>query len=200
MTELYLVAPADAGANAFAETLKAVLARTSVAALLLPRGGRSDADYESFVAAARPIAQAAGSAVLIEGEPKQAIDLGVDGLHVEGPLAAVKAAVAALKPNLIVGAGGIVSRHDAMAKGELGVDYIMFGPLLSGAVTPEVRDWAGWWAETMEISSILCDPETAAEAADAGGCEFLAIGDSFWRSADPVSAIAALAARLESLS
>lgn len=196
IAELYLVAPPDVGAAAFGDSLKRVLAVATVAALLLPRGTRAAADYEAFVAAVAPVAQGAGCAVLVEGEPALVRRLGVDGVHVEGSLAAARAAVAALKPDFIVGAGGITSRHDAMSKGELGLDYIMFGPL-SGAIDPPLRELAGWWAQTMEIPGVLSDPAATAATADASGCEFLALSASVWTSADPAAAVAAIAARLE---
>jgi thiamine-phosphate pyrophosphorylase len=196
-TELYLIAPPDAEIETFSPLFKAVVATTQIAALLLPRGARDEGEYDAFVSEIGFIAQEAGCAVLIDGEPTLAIALGADGAHVEGAAGAVRAAMTALKPDLIVGAGGIVSRDDAMAKGELAPDYIMFGPL-SGATAPEVREVAGWWAEAMQIPSVLSDPEATGETADANGCEFLAIGESVWSAADPVAANAAIADRLES--
>jgi thiamine-phosphate pyrophosphorylase len=193
--ELYLIAPLDADA-AFAARLAPVLAATKVAALLLPQGNRPAGAYADAVAALTPGAQGAGCAVLIEGEPALVRRLGVDGLHLEGPLAALEAAIGALKPDFIVGAGGISTRHQAMSKGELGPDYIMFGPL-SGAIAPADRELAAWWAETMEIPGVLSDPEAVATTADAAGCEFLALSASLWGAPDPAAAIAAIATRLE---
>ena len=84
-------------------------------------------------------------------------------------------AIAALKPDLIVGAGDIGSRHDAMQKGELDIDYILFGPL-SGAISQDEREMARWWAETMEIPSVLSDPSAGYADHEAEGCEFIGIG------------------------
>jgi thiamine-phosphate pyrophosphorylase len=95
-------------------------------------------------------------------------------LHVTGPLAAVREAVAALKPEFIVGAGGIRSRHDAMEKAETGIDYILFGPL-SGPISPAERELARWWAETMEVPCVLSDPEATLSSYDAEGCEFIGL-------------------------
>jgi thiamine-phosphate pyrophosphorylase len=194
--DLYLITPPDAEAATFAALLRRILAKAEVSAILLRRGARDEAAYRAFVRELAPIGQQAGSAVLIEGEPGLARALGVDGLHTEGTDAELKAALAALKPDLIVGAGGGASRHAAMSKGELGADYIMFGPL-SGAIAPDVREMANWWAETMEIPSVLSDPEATPESADAGGCEFVALSDSVWGADDPAAAIAAIAGALE---
>jgi len=193
--ELYLIAPVDAEADGFAALLQRLLADVTISALLLPRGSRGENAYRSFVKAVAPVAQAAGCAVLIEGEPGLVRTLGADGLHVSGSVGAVQAALSVLKPDFIVGAATDGTRDDAMGKGELGPDYIMFGPI-SGAIAPATRDLAGWWAETMEIPGVFSDPEAAAATADAAGCEFLALSDSVWRAPDPVAAVVAIAARL----
>jgi thiamine-phosphate pyrophosphorylase len=196
IAELYLIAPADAEAGALAKMLKPVLATASIAALLLPRGQRSAEAYAKLVRSVAPLAQAAGTAVLIEGEPALVRALGADGLHVGGGAGAVKAAIAALKPDFIVGSGPVADRDEAMTRGELGLDYILFGPL-SGAIAPADRELAAWWAETMEIPSVLSDPKTIAADADAAGCEFLALSDSVWAATDPAAFVADVAASVE---
>jgi thiamine-phosphate pyrophosphorylase len=172
--EIYLIAPPDAPPDALKQRLKAALERTKVAALLLPRGDRTESAYSALVRAVTPDAQAAGAAVLIDGEPSAVRPLNVDGLHVSGGLAAVRAAIAALKPDFIVGAGNVRSRHDAMQKGEAGVDYILFGPL-SGPISPAERELARWWAGTMEIASVLSDADADLDRFDAEGCEFIGL-------------------------
>lgn len=173
--QLFLIAPADTPAETLGPALKATFAEREVAALLLPRGTLSENAYKALVKSITPMAQKAGAAVLIEGEPGLVRLLGVDGLHVSGGIEVVREAVDALKPQMIVGAGGIHSRDDAMEKGELEVDYILFGPL-SGAITPAEREMARWWAETMEIPSVLSDPAADFDTDTAEGCEFIGLG------------------------
>jgi thiamine-phosphate pyrophosphorylase len=172
--EIYIIAPPDAQPDALQRQLKTALERTKIAALLLPRGDRTEADYRALVRAITPSAQVVGAAVLIEGEPSAVRELNVDGLHVTDGLAAVRAAIAALKPDFIVGVGNVRSRHDAMQKGEAGVDYILFGPL-SGPIHPAERGLARWWAGTMEIASVLSDPDADLDRFDAEGCEFIGL-------------------------
>jgi thiamine-phosphate pyrophosphorylase len=173
-TEIYLIAPGDADVGTLQSALSAALSSNPVAALLVPRGERSERDYKELVKAIRPAAQGAGAAVLIEGEPGLVRLVGADGLHVTGGIGAVSAAIEALKPDFIVGAGDVRSRDDAMRKGEAGVDYILFGPL-SGPLAPAHRDLAQWWSETMEVPGVLSDPEATAETFDAGSCEFIGL-------------------------
>ncbi|HEX4297318.1 MAG TPA: thiamine phosphate synthase [Devosia sp.] len=195
--QIFLIAPAGADAPACLLRLREALAATAVAVLLLPRGGRSEGSYKTLVKGVVGAAQAAGVAVLIEGEPGLVRMLGADGLHVEGDVGDVRAATAALKPDYIVGAGAIASRHDAMSKAELGPDYIFFGPL-SGARDPEQREMARWWAEIMEVPSVLSDPAATGETATSEGAEFIGLGDSLWGAPEGVTArLDAIAQALE---
>lgn len=172
--EIYLVAPPDAEAKPLVDLMKSLPREPRVAALLLPRGDRAENAYKEFVKAVTPAAQAVDAAVLIEGEPGLVRTLGADGLHVTGGLGAVRAALGALHPDFIVGAGNIGTRHDAMTKGEAGIDYILFGPL-SGPISASARDLARWWAETMEIPCVLSDPMATLTDFDAAGAEFIGL-------------------------
>jgi thiamine-phosphate pyrophosphorylase len=185
--QIFLVLPTDGDITACMQKFDEALAATRVAAALVPRGQRSEGSYKALVKAVAPRAQAAGVAVLIEGDPGLVRTLGVDGIHVEGDVAEVKAATSALKPDYIVGAGSIASRHDAMSKGELGLDYVFFGPL-SGQRDPEQREMARWWAEIMEVPSVLSDPAATPESATAEGGEFIGLGESLWAAPEGVSA------------
>ncbi|WP_374624694.1 thiamine phosphate synthase [Devosia sp.] len=172
--ELFLIAPPGPLPEPILAAIRDVAARTEVAALLLPRRDLAENTYKTLVKAVVPAAQASGIAVLIEGEPGLVRMLGADGLHVSGSLAAVREAVSALKPDRIVGAAALGTRDDAMLKGEAGVDYILFGPLF-GAIDPAQREMGRWWAQTMEIPSVLSDPGADLERYDAAGCEFIGL-------------------------
>jgi len=172
--ELFLIAPTDLPTDRLKAALDAALSRDEVAALLLPRGTLSENAYKAMAKAIVPMAQAHGTAVLVEGKPGIVRLLGADGLHVSGDLSEVEEAIEALKPDLIVGAGAVHSRDDAMVRGELDLDYILFGPL-SGAISSEARDMARWWAETMEVPSVLSDPQASVGSYEAEGCEFIGL-------------------------
>lgn len=195
--QLLVIAPSDANATDFPATLAALLGVAPVAALLLPRAGRDEASYRALVSAILAPAQGANCAVLIEGEPALAKELSVDGLHVTGSIAGAKAAIKALKPDFIIGAGGVTSRHDAMILGELDVDYLMFGALY-GPSDPEALPLAQWWARNMEIPSVYVDSKANAAAAQSAGCEFIGLSDSLWAGeSDAPGQLAAIVGRLE---
>jgi thiamine-phosphate pyrophosphorylase len=195
--QIFLITPPDTDAPTCLRRFDEAIAAAPVAALLLTRGMRSEGTYKALVKVVAPRAQAAGVAVLIEGDPGLVRTLGADGLHVEGSINDVKAATQALKPDYIVGAGQIASRHDAMSKGELGPDYVFFGPL-GGPRDPEQREMARWWAQIMEIPSVLSDPAATADTATAEGSDFIALGESLWSAPEGVTArLEAIARALE---
>jgi len=67
--QIFLVASPDVDPTTCLRMLDEALAATSVAALLLRRGSRSEGSYKALVKSVAPRAQAAGIAVLIEGDP-----------------------------------------------------------------------------------------------------------------------------------
>ncbi len=191
--QIYLITPADPDLVEFPRRLMAVLAGPEVAAILVQRGTMGDEDYSRLSERVVQIGQAAGAAVLLENDVELARRLGADGVHVsEGGTKAIRAAVDGLKPNGIVGAGAVSSRHDAMSFGELDVDYVFFGPV-GGAPDKDAAEFAQWWAETFEIPAVHSDPAAQPGAITATGAEFIALSDSVWSAADPAKALAALA-------
>jgi thiamine-phosphate pyrophosphorylase len=189
LAQIFLVTPRSAEPAAFPAVLAEVLAAADVAALLVRRHDRGNADYRALLAAVLPIAQDAGCAVLVEDDAGLAREIGADGVHVTGNFRAIRDALAAVKPDLIVGAGPARTRHEAMTIGELGVDYIFFGDLAEPA-DASAREMGVWWSETFEVPAVL----SGAAGEDAAGCEFLALGEGFWTADEPPATLAARAA------
>ncbi|MBU1175229.1 MAG: thiamine phosphate synthase [Alphaproteobacteria bacterium] len=180
--ELFLVAPPDAEAEAFASALAGILDASPAAALYLPRGTRDEAGYRRFAETVLPVAQKRDCAVLVDNDAPLARSIGADGVHVTLGIGAVKEALRLLKPDMIVGAGDLHSRHDAMLKAEAGVDYVFFGDIEAGKAFPEDIDTAGWWAETFEVPCVLFE---AGPDAAGTGAEFAALGPSVFAAGAP---------------
>jgi len=193
--QLFIVTPASADLEAFPAVLMAVLAAAEVSAILVRRGERTEAEYATLASAVINVGQGAGCAVLVEDDPALAKRLGADGVHVSAGPDAVKAAVKALKPAMIVGAATATTRHDAMAMGEMDVDYIFFGPL-DGATEPAANELALWWADTFEIPAVLSDPAATPEIANILAVEFVALSTSLWTD-QPVATAARFATAME---
>ena len=141
---------------AFARELGAALAAGDVAAVLLRL---TEADERTTINRAKTVAaavQCRDIALLVDGRPEIVARAGADGAHLTG-IEALRAALPTLKPDRIVGAGGLRSRHDAMLAGEADADYAMFGePDHDGGGVPSleaVAERLAWWAELKEKAS-----------------------------------------------
>jgi thiamine-phosphate pyrophosphorylase len=184
--QILLVTPIDADPATLPGLIAPLVAAEAVTALLVRRGARDDAAYGALVSAVLPVAQGADTAVLVEDDAELAFALGADGVHVTGGAKDVAAAVARVKPDLIVGAGPVWTRHAAMTFGEAGIDYLHFGAIGETAA-PDAKELAEWWAEAFEIPAVLA----AAPGDDALGCEFLGLGDALWQAPEgPAAALA----------
>lgn len=154
--------PQDAVALAGAGDVAAVIARC----------GDAPAEREQLARLA-PLLQEVGAAVLAEDRADLVAPLGLDGAHLSGH-GALKAALPALKPNLIAGVGGLADRHAAMEAGEAGADYLLFGG--NGQPFAQVVDTISWWAEVFEVPCVGVASDLAEVAALAeAGADFVAL-------------------------
>ena len=195
---IYLITPPVGDSETFARALAAALDAGDVAAVLLRL---ADSDERTLVNRAKAIAavvQPRDIALLLDGRPDIAIRAGADGAHLTG-IAALTAALGALKPDRIAGAGGLRSRHDAMLAAEAGADYVMFGEpdrdnLRSAFDT--VLERIAWWAELFQLPCVgyAANLDEVGAIAQAGA-DFIALGDWIWTDA-PADSVAAAADRL----
>lgn len=185
--QLYLITPANADLDSFPKLLMTVLVVAEFAALLVTRGTQDQATYAKLAAKLVNIGQGAGCAVLVEDDVALVKKIGADGVHITTGAEDLADAVTALKPTMIVGAGNIHSRHDAMTAGEMDIDYVSFTD----------PDLAQWWAETFEVPGVLNLPKAQPGASDPQGSEFLALSQSLWDAPSPAEALRAILADLE---
>lgn len=192
--QLYLVTPAIDDPARFAGSLGDALAAADVAAVLLRLAPAAERDLINRVKALAPVVQDRGAALVLDGHPDIAARAGADGAHLTG-IAAFNAAVEGLKPARIAGCGGLQSRDDAMAAGERGADYVLFGEPEAGGHRPSfpaIVERIEWWADLFTIPCVgFAANADEIEALAAAGADFIAYGDSIW--ADPRGAAAALA-------
>jgi thiamine-phosphate pyrophosphorylase len=196
---LYLVTPRLDDASAFSAPLAAALANADVAAVLLRL---ADADERTLINRARAIAaivQDKGAALLLDGHADLVARAGADGAHLTG-FAAFSAAIDQLKPDRIVGAGGLITRHDAMTAAEAGADYMMFGePKLSGERPSfeAVIDRVTWWAEVFEAPCVgFAGAIQEVAALVEAGADFIALGDWLWGDAPATAGLLTEASRM----
>ena len=198
VAQLYLVTPVLADAGAAAAMLGPALAAGDVAAVLLRLAAADERTLINRIKEIAPLVQERGAALLLDGHSDLVVRAGADGAHVAG-IAAVQEAIGALKPDRIVGVGGLASRHDAMLAAEAGADYVMFGEPDATGNRPSfeaIRERVAWWAEVFEVPCVAY-AASLAEIGDLAAAEFIALGPSILADPrGPAAAVADAAARL----
>jgi len=183
---LYLLTPRFADVAAFAPRLDAGLAGADVACVLLDVDARDPSEAKRIVRALAPIVQRRDAALLVR-DPVLAARAGADGVHIpagEDFENVLRLAIESVKPERIVGAGNVRTRHDAMVAGDLDADYVMFGdPSADGWTPPReaVLERVSWWAEIFNAPCVAyaADLADAAAFADAGA-DFIGLGEALW--------------------
>ncbi len=206
-TQLVLVTPVITDPASFSEALGAALSAGGVAAVIARFAPADDRTLVNRVKALAPLVQGAGAALMVDAAVEVATRAGADGIHLAFAPDAVGDAVSRLAPQRMVGVGGLRSRDDAMAAGEAGADYVLFGePIVSrhaeknGQMPPfaAVVERVGWWAELFEVPVVGLAQDIAGVAALARvRADFAALGDPVWSHPDgPAAAVAAARALL----
>jgi thiamine-phosphate pyrophosphorylase len=190
---LYLATPELDDPAQFAADLPGLLAAADIAAVLVRLKETDQRTMISRIKALASAVQESGAALLLEGRVELVARAGADGAHLTG-IAAMEDALPSLKPDRIAGVGGLATRHDSMAAGEAGADYVLFGEPDAQGRRPSVDAIAErlqWWAELFEPPCVgfVASREEASEFA-AAGADFVLVGDLIW--ADPRGAEAAL--------
>jgi thiamine-phosphate pyrophosphorylase len=190
---LYLATPVMDDPSPLIASLPGVLAEADIAAVLVRLQPTDQRTMISRVKALAPAVQGSGAALLLDGHVELVARGGADGAHLTG-IEAMQDALPSLKPDRIAGVGGLATRHDSMAVGEAGADYVLFGEPDARGQRPSVEAIAErlqWWAELFEPPCVgfAASREEAREFA-AAGADFVLVGDFIW--ADPRGAAAAL--------
>jgi thiamine-phosphate pyrophosphorylase len=193
LPRLYLATPEVDDPAPWLARLPQLLGQADVAAILVRLKPADQRTMISRIKALAPAIQDKGAALLIDGHVELVARAGADGAHLTG-IEAMEEALPSLKPDRIAGVGGLTTRHDSMAAGEAGADYVLFGEPDAKGQRPSMEAIAErlqWWAELFEPPCVgfAASPEEAYEFA-AAGADFVLVGDFIW--ADPRGAAAAL--------
>jgi thiamine-phosphate pyrophosphorylase len=174
-------------------SLSRLLAKADVAAVLVRLKPTDQRTMISRVKALAPAIQDKGAALLLEGHVELVARAGADGAHLTG-IEALQDALPTLKPDRIAGVGRLATRHDSMAAGELGADYVLFGEPDARGLRPSVEaicERLQWWDELFEPPCVgFAGTHDEVGEFAANGADFVLVGDFIW--ADPRGAEAAL--------
>lgn len=194
--QLYLISPPAFDLDTWPGLLAACLDAVPVACVRLALAGRDEDRIARAADALRDITHARDVALVIESHAALVERLGLDGVHLTDGARSVRKMRKDLGEDAIVGAFCGNSRHDGMTAGELGADYVSFGPVGDTALgtTPRAEeDLFVWWSEMIEVPVVA---EGALDAALirrlARHADFFGIGEEIWQSPDPARALVAL--------
>ena len=194
--QIYLVTPPNFELTGFSAQLAAVLDAYPVACLRLALASRDEDDLARAADHLREIAHARDIPLVMSEHIKLVERLGLDGVHLLDGSRSTRKTRADLGGDAIIGCFCANSRHDGMNAGEMGADYISFGPVGDTSLGDGSRaedDLFAWWSQMIELPVVaegaltLADIERLAPITD-----FFAIGEEIWRKDDPVAALKTL--------
>jgi thiamine-phosphate pyrophosphorylase len=198
---LYLVTPAGASLATFPDLLGQILDAFPVACVRLASAGTGEEALMRAADALRAVCHAREVPLLVADHFRLAARLGLDGVHLGDGARHLRAAREELGRDAIVGAHARASRHDGMTAGEIGADYVAFGPVSASGLgdgTLAPLELFEWWSKTIEVPLVAeggLTPDLA--EALAPYAEFLALGDEIWSAPEgPVAALAEFQRRL----
>ncbi|PSK86016.1 thiamine-phosphate pyrophosphorylase [Limimaricola soesokkakensis] len=191
--QIYLVTPPEFELSEFPDRLAACLDATPVACVRLGLATRDEDRISRAADALREVTIARDVALVIDSHARLVTRLGLDGVHLTDGARSVRATRKELGEDAIVGAFCGNSRHDGMTAGELGADYVSFGP--TGATdlgtTPQAEaELFEWWSMMIEVPVVAegaLDPELVRRLAQ--HADFFGIGEEIWREEDAAEAL-----------
>ena len=198
--QIYLISPPAFDLSLFPDQLAQVLDGTEIACVRLQMASQDEEDVARAADTLRELCHARDVAFVITDHVQMVQRLGLDGVHLSDAARSVRATRKELGPDAIVGAFCGTSRHDGMAAGEAGADYVSFGPLQASVLgdgSMAEADLFQWWSEVFELPVVAEGGVSEDRAASLSSCtDFFAIGDEIWRTADPLATLIALRAEM----
>ncbi len=191
--QIYLITPSEFELSSFPETLARCLDTVDVACVRLAMGTSDETAIAKAADALRQVTHDRDVALVIDSHVLMVERLGLDGVHLTDSARSVKKVRTALGDDAIVGTFCQTSRHDGMTAGELGADYVAFGPVGATSLGDGTRaelDLFEWWSMMIEV------PVVAQGALDdalirqiAPHTDFFGLGDEIWSTDDPAAAL-----------
>ncbi|HEV8035382.1 thiamine phosphate synthase [Yoonia sp.] len=194
--QIYLISPSEFDLSTFPAELAACLDSTEVACVRLALGTTDEARIAKAADALREVTHARDVALVIDTHIQLVERLGLDGVHLQDGARSVRQVRKDLGDDAIVGCYCTNSRHDGMTAGELGADYVSFGPVGQTALGDGRQaelELFEWWSLMIEV------PVVAEGALDEGliralapHTDFFGIGDEVWSTDNPAGTLGAL--------
>jgi thiamine-phosphate pyrophosphorylase len=198
--QIYLITPPVFDLDSFPDRMARVLDGAEIACIRLTLATRDEDEIARAADTLRDLAHARDIALVISDHLLMVERLGLDGVHLSDAAKSVRAARKALGADAIVGSFCGGSRHDGMAAGEAGADYVAFGPISASALGDgkvAELDLFQWWSEVIEVPVVAEGGLTPDLVAQFGSyTDFFGVGDEIWGAEDPLLALKTLLAPL----
>jgi thiamine-phosphate pyrophosphorylase len=193
--------PPELELSSFPDVLARVLDAHDVACVRLALSTRDEDRVMRAADALREVTDARDIALVIADHTLLAERLGLDGVHLTDAARSVRHARKTLGDDAIVGSFCNGSRHDGMAAGEAGADYVSFGPVNASLLddgTHAEQDLFKWWSEVIEVP-VVAEGGLTTDLIRAltPVTDFFGIGDEIWTSETPEQALADLIAAMK---
>tara|TARA_R110002110_G_scaffold25182_3_gene93463 strand:+ start:5879 stop:6499 length:621 start_codon:yes stop_codon:yes gene_type:complete len=198
--QIYLITPPEIELSSFPSTLAAALDAHPIACVRLALSTKDEDRLSRAADALREVTHARDVALVIHDHLLLVERLGLDGVHLSDAARSVRYTRKELGEDAIIGSYCGTSRHDGMAAGEAGADYVSFGPVQASTLGDgsfAEQDLFEWWSEVIEV------PVVAEGALDvnmvrtlAPYTDFFGFGDEIWQEEDPVAALKTLIAAM----
>jgi len=198
LPQLYLVTPPELDLETYPDTLARCLDAVEIACVRLDLATRDEGTIARAADALREVAHARDIAIVIADHELLVERHGLDGVHFSDGARHVRQARKDLGADAIVGAFCGTSRHDGMTAGEMGADYVTFGPVGASSLgdgTVAAQELFSWWSQMIEVPVVAeggFDADLVRQLSPLA--DFLSFGEEIWRSGDPVAMLTALAA------
>lgn len=196
LPQLYLITPSEVDLMTYPDLLAACLDEAEVGCVRLALGTKEEDRIARTADALREVTHARDVALVIDTHIQLVERLGLDGVHLTDAGRSVKKVRKELGDDAIVGSFCGHSKHDGMTAGELGVDYVAFGPCgqtsLGDGSRADVELFA-WWSMMIEVP-VVAEGALTREliTAISPHTDFFGIGDEIWSAPDPRKAFADL--------
>jgi thiamine-phosphate pyrophosphorylase len=180
----------------FPDLLGACLDATDIICVRLALGTKDEDVIARAADALREVTHARDVALVIDTHIQMVERLGLDGVHLTDGARSVKAVRKDLGDDAIVGSFCGNSRHDGMTAGELGVDYVAFGPCGQSSLGDGSQaglDLFEWWSTMIEVPVVaegMLTKELITKISP--HTDFFGLGNEIWSTEDPLAAFADL--------
>ena len=198
--QIYLISPPEFDLSTFPAQLAACLDSTEVGCVRLALATNDESRIAKAADALREITHARDVALVIDSHMMLVERLGLDGVHLTDGARSVKKVRKDLGDDAIVGSFCGNSRHDGMTAGELGADYVSFGPVGAtplGDGRQAELDLFEWWSMMIEVPVVAEGALDEAQIrAIAPHTDFFGIGSEIWVDDTPAKTLTHLRAAM----